>query len=278
MQRGWLDNNTQVVRTTIKPLIMTDEVKAPNSTEDKTAETEATPEIPKEGQAEPQTEAQPELTVSEALKKADEVKEEKPRLVPEAVLLEYKSQNKELKKDLKELKELIESGATRKEISEDLRDIAAEHDIDPKFLKKLADNIKTETSKELEEKFASRMKPIEDKERAQRLNTIFDEHYNKALDAMPEYKDVASKEIIRLLSLSPANANKTFKQILKDAYGNLVSGRKTMETSKSRGGENLITEIDFRRASRDMEYYDQIMADPVLKAQYNKDLGKRIRL
>lgn len=246
--------------------------KLPESNIKEEAVKEAEPkELPKE---EPKVE---EPTVSEALKKADEKPEEKPRLVPEAVLLEYKSQNKELKKDLKELKELIEAGATKKEISEDLRDIAAEHDIDVNFLKKLATNIQNETEKRLEEKFASRMKPIEDKERSERLNKIFDEHYNKALEAMPEYKDVASKEIIRLLSLSPDNANKTFKQILQDAYGNLVSGKRTMETTKSRGGEEIITEIDYARAARDMEYFKEIMADPILKKEYNKELGHRMR-
>ena len=225
----------------------------------------------------PKEELPAEPTISEALKKADEKPDEKPRLVPEAVLLEYKSQNKELKKDLKELKDLIESGATKKEISEDLRDIAAEHDIDVNFLKKLANNIQTETEKRLEEKFASRMKPIEDKERADKINKIFDEHYNKALDAMPEYKDIVSKEIIRLLSLSPANANKTFKQILQDAYGNLVSGKRTMESTKSRGGDGIITEIDYTRMTRDMTYYNEIMSDPILKKKYNENIGHRMK-
>jgi len=58
-------------------------------------------------------------TIEETLEKMEAKDKLEPRLVPQAVLLEYKNQNKELKRDIKELKGLIESGATKKEVSED---------------------------------------------------------------------------------------------------------------------------------------------------------------
>jgi len=246
---------------------MTDEVKAPEGElKPLDAETPAEAETPKEE------------TIAEVLKRSEEsTKKEEPRLVPEAVLLEYKSQNKELKRDIKELKTLIESGASQREISEDLRDIAKEHDVDENFLKKLAKNIKLEAEKDLEEKFSADIKPIKDRERAERMEVIFNEHYNKTLEVMPEFKDVANREIIKQLSLSPANAKKTFSQILQETYGHLVGGKRTMETARARR-EGPIVEIDFRRASKDQEYLKEILANPELKKIYNKDIGRRAML
>jgi len=249
---------------------MADEVKAPGSEQQQTPE-QAIPQALVE-------EPNKEETIGEALEKAEEnIKKEEQRMVPEAVLLEYKNQNKELKRDIKELKTLIESGATPREISEDLQAIATEHNVDPNFLKRLARSIKLEAERDMEEKFASDIKPIKERERAERMEVIFNTHYNKAIEVMPEFKDVANREVIKQLTLIPANANKTFAQILQETYGHLVGGKRTMETSRTRRGET-IGEIDYSRAAKDSAYFDQIMADPELKKKYNENLGKRLRM
>jgi len=187
--------------------------------------------------------------------------------------LEYKNQNKELKKDIKELKELIESGASKKEVSEDLEAIAEEHGVDVEFLQKLAKSIRKEVEADVE----SRIKPFAEKEKMAEFNKRFDEVYDKTLEEMPEYKDIISKDAIKSLSLDPKNANKTFAQILEMTYGNLIKGKKTIESGGA--GKNIvITEIDFERAKKEPAYFHEIMKNPELKKKYNAGLTSRINL
>jgi hypothetical protein len=257
----------------VKPVYMNEEEKTPEG--ESISLEKATLQAPVE---EPKIEeTKIEETIGEALQKAKEdVKKDEQRLVPEAVLLEYKNQNKELKRDIKELKTLIESGASPKEISEDLRDIASEHNIDPEFLRKLSKSIKQEAEKDLEARFETDIRPIKEKERAEKMEVIFNEHYNKTLEVMPEFKDVANRDIIKQLSLLPANANKTFSQILQETYGHLVGGKRTMETARARKGD-VITDIDYDRTTKDQVYLKEILSDPELKKKYNESLTKRLR-
>lgn len=247
---------------------MTEEVKTPES-EQKPLE-QATPQAPVE-------EPKKEETIGEALNKAkEEVKKEEQRMVPEAVLLEYKKGNKELRQELKELRSLIESGASNTQISEDLKEIATEHNVDEKFLSRLAKSIKLEAERDMEERFKADILPIKEKERAEKMEVIFNEHYNKTLEVMPEFKDIANREVIKQLSLLPQNANKTFSQILQETYGHLVGGKRTMETAKGRKGE-VIVDIDFDRTTKDQAYLKEVLSDPELKKKYNESLTKRLK-
>ncbi len=247
---------------------MVDETKKAPENESKPLET-ATPQAEaKPEKEEPKTEGK----VGEILNPKEPPKEDA-RMVPEAVLLEYKNQNKELRKDIKDLRELIESGASKSEVSEDLEKIAEEHNVDIGFLNKLAKSIKGSVESEM----ASKMKPIQDRENQERIDKIFKEHFGKTLDAMPEYKGVVKEEVIKALSLSPENANKTFAQIIDETYGHLIPGRKTIESQGGRGGGE-ITEIDFDKVKTDTEYFKEIMANPELKKKYNEGLVKRLQL
>jgi len=231
------------------------------------------PVNPQAGAEEPKREE----TIGEALEKAKEdVKKDESRLVPEAVLLEYKNQNKELKRDIRELKNLIEAGGTPKEISEDLKEIAQEHNVDEKFLNRLAKSIKLEAERDMEEKFKADIQPIKEKERAEKMEVIFNEHYNKTIEVMPEFKDIANRDVIKQLSLLPQNAKKTFSQILQETYGHLVGGKRTIETARARRN-GVIEEIDFKRTQTDQVYLNEILSDPELKKKYNENLGKRLR-
>lgn len=215
----------------------------------------------------------PEEKQEETIADALETKKKEQKLVPEAVLLEYKNANKELKRDLKELKQLIESGATKKEISSDIKALADEHNVDPDFLQKFAAAIKKST----EEEISAKVKPFEEKERQEKINTLFEDHFKKAIEKMPEYKDVVNKDVIKTLSLNPANQNKTFTQIIEEAFGHLIKGKKTLESSSPSGKEES-QDVDFDKAVKDAKYFSEIMANPLLKEKYNKGLAERLKL
>lgn len=216
-----------------------------------------------------------EETIGDALNTKIPTKE--PKMVPEAVLIEYKKENKEIHKELRDLKALIESGATKKEVSGDLKALAEKHNVDPEFLSEFADSVRKEADSKIDEKINEKIKPIEEKENAEKREKVFNQHFDKTLEEMPEYKDLVNKDVIRALVMDPKNANKTFAQIFNDSYGHLVTGKKTLDTTTPRGGQEDAS-IDFARAKSDSKYFEEIMADPQLKAKYNADLATRLRL
>ncbi len=249
---------------------------------DKLAKKEEPKEEPKaEPKAEPKSEAKPKEyapTVGELLK-SEEKEDKEPRTVPEAPFLEIKNQNKELKKELRELKELIESGASRGEVSESLKEIAEEHNVDIDFLKKLSSTIKQEAKAEAEAELSAKMKPLEDKERRDTIDTIFNYHYEKAVNDMPEYKDIVNKSVVKSLSLLKDNSSKTIPQIIEESYGHLLRGKKTIDPGAStRQTTEEITDVDFSRAQKDKEYFQKIMADPKAKRKYNEQMLKQLKI
>lgn len=270
---------------------MTEEVKQTLGSEVKDPMIEGLKEIeakikPKEEAKLDKPEAKPEAKSKADVKKGptigevlnNEEKKGDPRVIPEAPFLEIKNQNKELRKELKELKSLIESGASKGEVSESLQGIAEEHNVDPDFLMKLVKVIKAETKSEVEAEYSAKMKPLDEKERRDTNETIFNYHYERALEEMPEYKGIANKEVIKSLAFLKENASKTFPQILEDSYGHLIKGKKTIDSgSPGRQGGDEITEVDFYKANKDPEYFKQIMADPKLKKKYNAQMLKDIK-
>lgn len=213
-------------------------------------------------------------TVGEALKSAQKTeKKEEARMVPEAVLLEYKKENKELFKELQGLKKLIEDGANKAQIAPDIKSLAEKHKVDVDFLNEFAAAVRQAAKEDIK----SEVKPIEEREQAARLETVFNENFDKTLSELPEYKSLVNKDVIRALAFDPRNANKTFAQIFEMAYGHLVTGKKTLDSTKPRGGKGD-TKVDVARAQRDPEYFKEIMADPDLKRQYNEGLHDRIRV
>jgi cytochrome c1 len=222
-----------------------------------------------------ETKVEPEAKVGELLKAVEAQKEEK--TVPESALLEYKKENKQLWKELKKTQEMISDGATKKEVSTSLKAIAEKYKVDDGFLAELSEAMKANTDAEVEEKVNSKLKPIQDKENAARIEKIFSDHYERTLAQMPEYKDIADRDVIKSLTLDPANANKTFAQIMEKAYGHLVQGKRTIDAAKPRGGKEP-AEIDFEKAQKNSTYFKEVMADPDLRKAYNSDLQKRLRL
>ena len=106
---------------------------------------------------------------------------------------------------------------------------------------------------------------------------LFTEHFTKTMAEMPEYEKIVNRDVIKTLALDPRNANKTFAQIIESAYGHLITGKRTLETTKPGGGKEDTT-IDFNKARSNGEYFKEIMADPELKKQYNSEIEKRLKL
>lgn len=231
-----------------------------------TTPVEPTPEAPKE---EPKQEA----TVGEVLEPTDPAEPKtEPKVVPESQFLKVKNKNKELLKEIEALKKAKEEGAAPAEVSADLEALAEKHGVTPEFLKDLAEYNRKQTEDEVEGK----MKPITDREKAVKIDKAFNEHYAKTLELMPEYKDLVNKDIIKNLSLDPKNRNKTFPQLLEEAYGHLVTGKRTLDAPSARTSRNDTGEVDYDRATKDKEYFKEVMANPMLKKKYNDTLTNRI--
>lgn len=233
------------------------------STEEATTVTEAVVETPA-------AETKTEETISEVLgTKEPTVEVTKPdvKMVPEATYLE-------LKREFKALKKSIADGATNKEVSADLKSLAEKHNVDQDFLEELAEVMKKESKSDFEEELASKLKPIQEKDRQVKINNAFENAFAKAIEKAPEYQGIVNKEVIKTLSLDPRNANKTFNQLIDESYGHLVTGKRTLDATG--GSSRVETTVDMAKAKTDGEYFKKVMADPVLKEQYNKDLPNRL--
>lgn len=206
-------------------------------------------------------------TISEVLTPSPEPA--KPvNVVPESAFLNEKRDRKEAQKRVKELEDQIAAGATTTEVNSSISDLAKEFDIDPNFLDKLTKTIRSETEKELGDRLDSKFKPLEEKERLEKIDKAFNEHYSKAIESMPEFKEVVNPAVIKSLSLLPQNANKTFPQLIEETYGSAITGKRTLPNTTPGGGKDP-QPLDYTRANTDKTYFKEVMADPKLKAEYN---------
>ena len=180
--------------------------------------------------------------------------------------LDIKKENKQLKRDMKNLAERIEQGGDT-DVSGDLEALADEHNVDKAFLAKLVKRIEAKAEKSLEERINEKLEPITKKEQEKRLNDVFSKAYSEAMERMPEFNGIANADVIKALATNPANAKKTLTQIVEEAYGGAIQGRATIESTKS---VHKDTTVDVAKAKTDSEYFAKVMADPTLKAQYNK--------
>ena len=188
--------------------------------------------------------------------------------------LDLKKENKELKKSMEDLQKQIEEGATSKDIASSLDAISEEYpDVNKDFLKKLANTIKAQVEKDADDRIEKRVKPLEAKEKAAKLDAAFTQHFNAAMEKMPEFKSIVNAAVIKTLSLDPANRNKTFSQLIEETYGNALTGKRTIDTTAPGGGKDAET-LDFTKARKDGDYFDHVMATPALKKEYNERMLK----
>ena len=190
-----------------------------------------------------------------------------PKVVPEAAFLELKRENKDFKKQIADLEKKIENGATKAEVSDDIAAIGEEFGVDKQFLTKLSGAI--------EKKFESKLAPINAKDKAEKIEKVFKTHFDKAMAEMPEFAGVVNRDTIKSLSLDPANADKTFQQLIEETYGNALGGKRTLETTTPRGGAK-IDKVDFKRAANDQDYLAEVLKNPDTKKEYNEGLAQRL--
>lgn len=221
----------------------------------------------------PEVEVKDTEVTEEAVVTIADVMEEKERddRVPLKTLLEVKKEKKALERELSDIKASISKGATKAEVSSDLKSLAEKYDVDSNFLEELTTIVYSKAKAEAE----IAIKPVLEKADKEKLDKTLTEHIEKALEDMPEYESVVNKDVIKSLAKLPENKNKTFQQIIEDTYSNTVTGKRTMETSTPRGGKE--TDIDWSKANNP-EYFSKIMADPNLKKKYNESLTSRINL
>lgn len=243
---------------------MTEEVKTTPEVEEKTPVETTT-----QNTGEESTNNVEETPIGEIIESVDDKPKE--NLIPESVFLGEKKARKALEKEVKALKEMIEAGGTKEEISEDIAEIAEEHNVDKGFLQKLASSIKKNAEKELDEKYSSK---FSEKEKKENFELAFSKAYNVAMDRAPEFASIANMDVIKTLSLQPQNAKKTISQLLEETYGNALTGKRTIEKTTPAGGKDP-EPLDFARASKDIEYFKEVMADPKKKAQYNELMLKK---
>ena len=208
-----------------------------------------------------------EATVGEAL--ATEKKDER---VPLSTYLESKNSNKALQKQLKELQQSIEKGSSSREVNTDIKALADKHGVDSDFLDEFAAAVREQNTKEMESKLA----PFQQKEQAAKIDETFNTHFTRAMERMPELSGVVNKDVIKTLSLAVENSDKTFTQLIEDTYGNTVQGRRSIDSASNRAGKNDSLDVDVVKAKKDPAYFAEVMANPTLKAKYNKDLMSRV--
>jgi hypothetical protein len=157
----------------------------------------------------------------------------------------------------------------RKDLESELAELKKDKDEDTS----VSNTDKDPEVKELADKLAK----IEANEQRAKRDVALENGLNKALDAAPEFKDIANADVIKQMALNPANKDKTFVQLLDEAYGNALGGRRTIETTTPRGGAKD-TKVDIDRAKKDSEYRREVLSNPDLKKQYNESIQDRIGL
>jgi hypothetical protein len=196
-------------------------------------------------------------------------KKEEIRMVPESTFLELKKDFKELKKEMK--------GKSKVEVSEGLDEFSEKYNLPPEFTSELAGLISKESQKGIDDLVGSKLKPLEDEKKAKKIDENFERVYAQAIEEMPEYKNLAKKEVIKAMATNPANSNKKFSEIFDEAYGHLVTGKKTLD-SASNGARAFIGEIDYKRTATDKEYFTEVMANPITRKKYNDGLQERMKI
>jgi hypothetical protein len=190
------------------------------------------------------------------------------KTVPEYAFVAQKKALIAAEKELKALRDSMQyQEATQYEQVTGVDAIADKYNIDREFMNELKSTIEND----LDAKYASKESA---KEKADKFNEAFNKQYNTALERGPEFQAIANPDVIKTLATLPQNKNKTVSQLLEETYGNALTGKRTIETTQPGGGKDP-EPLDFAKAEKDINYFNEVMADPKKKAQYNDQMLKR---
>ena len=190
------------------------------------------------------------------------------KTVPEYAFVAQKKALIAAEKELKALRESIQyQESSQYEQVTGVDAIADKYNIDRDFMNELKSTIEND----LDAKYASKLSA---KEKAEKFDDAFNKQYNTALERGPEFQTIANAEVIKTLATLPQNKNKTVSQLLEETYGNALTGKRTIETTQPGGGKDP-EPLDIAKAEKDINYFNEVMADPKKKAQYNEIMLKR---
>lgn len=190
------------------------------------------------------------------------------KTVPEYAFVAQKKALIAAEKELKALRESMQyQEATQYEQVTGVDAIADKYNIDREFMNELKSTIEND----LDAKYASKESA---KEKADKFNDAFSKQYNTALERGPEFQAIANPDVIKTLATLPQNKNKTVSQLLEETYGNALTGKRTIETTQPGGGKDP-EPLDIAKAEKDINYFNEVMADPKKKAQYNEAMLKK---
>lgn len=190
------------------------------------------------------------------------------KTVPEYAFVAQKKALIAAEKELKALRESIQyQESSQYEQVTGVDAIADKYNIDRDFMNELKSTIEND----LDAKYASKLSA---KEKAEKFDDAFNKQYNTALERGPEFQAIANPDVIKTLATLPQNKNKTVSQLLEETYGNALTGKRTIETTQPGGGKDP-EPLDIAKAEKDINYFNEVMADPKKKAQYNEIMLKR---
>lgn len=190
------------------------------------------------------------------------------KTVPEYAFVAQKKALIAAEKELKALRDSMQyQEATQYEQVTGVDAIADKYNIDREFMNELKSTIEND----LDAKYASKESA---KEKADKFNDAFSKQYNTALERGPEFQAIANPDVIKTLATLPQNKNKTVSQLLEETYGNALTGKRTIETTQPGGGKDP-EPLDIAKAEKDINYFNEVMADPKKKAQYNEQMLRK---
>lgn len=190
------------------------------------------------------------------------------KTVPEYAFVAQKKALIAAEKELKALKESMQyQESSQYEQATGVDAIADKYNIDREFMNELKSTIEND----LDAKYASKLSA---KEKAEKFDDAFNKQYNTALERGPEFQAIANPDVIKTLATLPQNKNKTVSQLLEETYGNALTGKRTIETTQPGGGKDP-EPLDISRAEKDINYFNEVMADPKKKAQYNEQMLRK---
>jgi len=204
----------------------------------------------------------------------DSYSQEKPATVGLDKYLSEKNARKAAEAKIAEL-ESYRPSMTEKQYDSEIDKLSDKYNLDKDFLTELTQGLKND--------FDQKLKPFEAEKENNRIEAVFSKNYAQAIENVPEYKDIVNPSVIKQLSLLKdsngrlVNGHKNLEQIIEETYANSLGGRRTLETTTPRGGKDS-NEVDINLARTNTEYFKEVMANPVLKAKYNKSIESRLNL
>lgn len=196
------------------------------------------------------------------------------KVVPEAAFLGEKKARKAAERALEDMRASMDRGDSPADTRIDVEALSEKYNVDKDLLKDMAAAIRKEADQDIDQKVDAKLRPLLEKDKASKIDTLFTEHFGKAMADMPELEKVVNPKAIKSLSLMPENANKTFAQLIQETYGNAIGGKRTFETTTPRADRN--EKVDTARATKDGKYFEEVMSNPDSKKEYNAGLIDRI--